>query len=114
MEAELVALSLCVREVLAMRRILSSIGVNMERPTTIYMDNQAAMMVGTCGQRSNKSKHIELQYFLAQKAIQDGEIVLEYIASKNNVVDMLTKELSKDKMEHCMGLAGMLPYNGKL
>ena len=43
------------------------------------------------------TKHIDLHYHFVHEAVEDGKIVLKYIPSSDNVVDIFTKSLAKMK-----------------
>jgi len=110
-EAELMSLAAAVKQTTYLRQLLKFVGHDVTKPTVIFVDNQAAISLGTTGMRTNRSKHIDLKYFLSVDAIVKGEIILIWIASGDNLIDMLTKDLTKVKLERCMMLSGLAPPN---
>ena len=93
-ETELIALATCVKQAIYLRSILRFIGLSVEKPTVIHVDNRAAIIVGNNGARTSKTKHIHLKYFLSLDAISRGEVVLKWIPTNENPSDMLTKDFS--------------------
>ena len=43
----------------------------------------------------SRCKHIPIRYHFTRQAVEDGEVVLVPVASKDNVADFLTKALPK-------------------
>ena len=48
----------------------------------------------------DKSKHIEIRYFYIRDMVQKGTIKLQYVSTDEQVVDVLTKPLSRVKFEY--------------
>ena len=95
-EAEFVAASSLVQEVIYTRRLLEKLGFSQTEPTVIYEDNRTciAWSEGSVG-GSDRAKHIDLREHFVHDAVQAKVLKLEAIASADNVADLLTKPLSK-------------------
>ena len=93
-EAEFVAASAMVQEVIYMRRFLENLGFPQKLPTVIYEDNRTcvAWSEGSVG-GSDRAKHIDLREHLVHDAVERGFLKLKPIASSSNVADLLTKPL---------------------
>jgi hypothetical protein len=48
----------------------------------------------------DRSKHIEIRYHFIHDMVQRGALKLQYISTDEQVVDVLTKPLSRVKFEH--------------
>jgi hypothetical protein len=48
----------------------------------------------------DRSKHIEIRYHYIRDMVQRGALKLQYISTNEQVVDMLTKPLSRIKFEY--------------
>ena len=48
----------------------------------------------------DKSKHIEIKYHYIRDMVQRGVVKLQYVPTEEQVVDVLTKPLSRVKFEH--------------
>ena len=76
-EAELIALDLCVVDIIWFRNMLEFLGAKQSQPTIIYEDNQSAMLLaaGKTKQRES-SKHLKMRYYYVQEAIASSTVVL--------------------------------------
>ena len=54
-------------------------------------------------------KHIDVRFHFVQKILDEGDIVLQKIHTKDNPVDMLTKIIPGVKFAHCKELLQILP-----
>ena len=86
----------------------------------MYGDNQAAIMMANAKKPTERSRHIDIQYFALQEWKQRGIVLLDHIAGTVNPSDALTKALGWVlHRRHCTRLMGMAgsPYTstyGKL
>ena len=55
----------------------------------------------------SRTKHIDVRYHWLRSAIEDQLLQLTKIHTDKNVADMLTKVVSKEKLELCVKLVGM-------
>ena len=65
----------------------------------------------------DKSKHIEIKYHYIRDMVQRGVVKLQYVATDEQVADVLTKPLARVKFEYFRGKLGVLqievPSKGK-
>ena len=100
--------------------ILDELGIKQDGPTMMYGDNQAAIMMANAKKPTERSRHIDIQYFALQEWKQRGIVLLDHIAGTVNPSDALTKALGWVlHRRHCTRLMGMAgsPYTstyGKL
>ena len=57
----------------------------------------------------DKSKHIEIKYQYIYDMVEKGSVNLQYVATDEQVVDVLTKSLSKVKFEYFRDKLGVVP-----
>ena len=100
MEAEYIALSSSTQEGIWLRNLLTSISFPPNDPTTIKQDNQATITFSETNKISQRSKHIDVRHYFVKQAIEDSQIMLEYIPSKENLEDIFTKLLGKEQFEY--------------
>ncbi|POM75314.1 mitochondrial protein [Phytophthora palmivora] len=93
-EAEYMALSDCIKEVVWMRRLLKDIAAEQHGPTVIYEDNQGAMTLAKNVGYQARTKHIDIRYHFIREKIASSEVKLTYEESKNQLADFFTKGLS--------------------
>jgi hypothetical protein len=56
----------------------------------------------------DKSKHIEIKYHYVWDMVKKGAVKLQYIATDEHVVDVLTKPLSRVKFEYFRDKLGVV------
>jgi hypothetical protein len=93
-EAEFMAASLLVQEVMYIRKLLEKLGFLQSGPTPIFEDNRTciAWSEGSVG-GSDRAKHIDLRCHFVHEAVKSGILTLRVVNSSDNVADLLTKPL---------------------
>ena len=94
MESEYIAGAEATKDVVWLRALLAELGVTISGPTTLYIDNQAAISLANNPSDHSKSKHIHIKHHFLREQVHFGSIVVEYIKSENQRADGLTKPLS--------------------
>ena len=100
MEAEYIALSSSTQEGIWLRNLLTSISFPPNDPTTIKQDNQATITFSETNKISQRSKHIDVRHYFVKQAIEESQIMLEYIPSREKLADIFTKPLGKEQFEY--------------
>ena len=95
-EAEFIAASTMVQEVIYARRLLEQLGFPQPEPTPVYEDNTTCIKwsEGSVG-GSDRAKHIDLREHFVHDAVDKKILKLEPINSPDNAADLLTKPLLK-------------------
>ena len=68
--------------------------------TCIYCDNQSCIKLSENPVFHDKSKHIKIKYQCIHDMVEKGVVKLQYVATDEQVTDVLTKSLSKVKFEY--------------
>ena len=76
--------------------------------TVILCDNQSCIKMTENLVFHDKSKHIEIRYFYIRDMIHKGAIKLQYVTTDEQVVDVLTKPLSRVKFEYFCDKLGVV------
>ena len=92
-EAEYVAMSECAREVKFVYQLLTSIGVEVNTPIVIRVDNIGAMFMGENISISQRTKHVDIRTKFVTEMIIDEFVKVIFVKSENNDADMFTKNL---------------------
>ena len=58
-----------------------------------------------------KTKHIAIKYHYVRELVEDKEVKMEYVNSKEQIVDIFTKTLPKDAYEYLRGKLGVIPLS---
>ena len=80
---------------LFIRSLLEHIQVPQEATTTIYEDNNGAVLMANAGKPTRRSRHIELKYFAIKYLVKKVLIMIKWISSTNNCSDSLSKPLAR-------------------
>ncbi|MCO5589111.1 hypothetical protein L7F22_043077 [Adiantum nelumboides] len=57
-----------------------------------------------------RTKHIEVHYHYVRERLLAGEISLAYVPTQDNLADLFTKALSREKLEAFCKALGLLPF----
>lgn len=106
-EAEYMALSVAVTEVLWLRRLLVDLGVKIDEPTVIFEDNQACIRVAEDDKKMKRLKHVDVRYHFVRDEIQKGVIRLVYVPTDSQIADVMTKGLNKTQFVKLRELLGL-------
>ena len=93
MEAEYYAAHAGSLNALWIRQFFEQLGIPLKKPLTIHCNNQGAIATAKAEQAHQQSKHIDIKIHSICKYIEQGLISLEYVPSKENLTDTLTKSL---------------------
>ena len=95
MKAEYVAASEAAKEVVWLRKCLMELDVIVKvvDPMILYCDNSGVVAQAKEPKNHRKDKHIKRKYHLVREIVQRGDIIVEKIASEDNLVYSFTKAL---------------------
>ncbi|UOH81729.1 hypothetical protein LQV05_004409 [Cryptococcus neoformans] len=93
MEAEYIAASEATREVIWLRNRLQELYLPQVGPSTLLVDNEAAINLSKNPLSHNKSKHIDVRYHVFRERVELGDITVEYIPTDKQRADVFTKAL---------------------
>ena len=97
-EAEFIAASALVQEVMYARRLLEKLGFPHPDPTCIYEDNQTCIAWSEGSESvggADRAKHIDLREHFVHGAVEAKTLKLMPIDTMDNAADLLTKPLPK-------------------
>ena len=85
--------------------------------TCIFYDNQICVKLSENPVFHDKSKHIEIKYHYISDMVQRGAVKLQYVATDEQIIYVLTKPLARVKFEYFREKLGVLqievPSKGK-
>ena len=61
-----------------------------------------------------KTKHIAINYHYLIESVQDKEVKMEYLNTKEKIVDIFTKALPKDAHEYLRGKLGVVTLSNTI
>lgn len=97
--AEYVALSEVVSEVKFIRELIRIFNVKLSDPIKIFEDNSGAIIIANYGNFTKNSKHIEIHYHYVNESVKENLIEVCKIATDENIADLFTKPMCKEKFE---------------
>ena len=110
-EAEYVSASEATTQAIWLRFVLEDFGELQTDATPLMVDNTSAIAMTRNPVFHQKTKHINRRYHFIRDALQDGVVDLRYCRSEEQVADIFTKALSKDRFNYLRGLLGVKPVN---
>jgi hypothetical protein len=92
-EAEFISLTEATKEVLWLTYFLDELEVPYNTPV-IFTDSRAAMEWSKNACNHQRTKHVQLKYFFVRDVVRDRKVHMQYISTKENEADILTKSTS--------------------
>ena len=106
-EAEYIAMSFAVRELLWLQKICREVNL-CYRNLLLYCDNQGAISFAGNGTVNDRTKHVDVKYMFVKDHVKMGTVKLQFIATGEMKADMFTKALDKTKHLYHMHGIGMV------
>ena len=97
-ESEYIALSHAVQESIFLVELFSNETGSSHNTVFLFADNQGAISLAKNPVYHQKSKHISIKYHFIGSHIENGSVKLMYIPSEENLADIFTKPMTKDKL----------------
>ena len=96
-EAKYIAASHATKEVVWLRRLLTELGLELDSPTVLHVDNQSVIAIACNPEFHDRTKHIEVRHHFLRHKVEGEEIRLEYTPTDEQTADVLTKGLVRKK-----------------
>ena len=93
-EAEFIALSEAISEILFIWNVIIFIGGIINLPIQVHVDNMGALYLAENNSSNSRIRHIEARNLFIQEFIWDGVIKVVFVCSENNNADILMKNVS--------------------
>lgn len=105
-EAEYIALSDCTKHLLWLRKLTNELEKECST-TVINVDNESTIKLSKSDQYSSRTKHIDVRYHHVRELITSGTVKVQYVNTKLNVADSLTKAVTAEKTAYCREKMGI-------
>eukprot|EP00253_Pinus_taeda_P002775 PITA_02775 len=99
-EAEYVVAASCCTQLLWMMQTLQDFQITCTPPISILCDNTSAISISKNPIMHSKTKHIPIKYHFLREQVLEQKVKLEYVPSKEQIVDILTKPLPRETFEY--------------
>ena len=101
-EAELVAAVQCAQDMIFTMRVLELIGLQVEKPMVLCLDNQGAIDLINNWSTGGQTRHIDVRNHFMCDIKLEGTLVVEHVQSEKNCVDPFTKNMQGPAFEKHM------------
>lgn len=105
-EAEYISLAEATKQSMWLRQILIELE-QYQDATPINCDNQGALKLVQNPQSHQRTKHIDVRYHYVRDMQQNGMINVKYLATEEQLADILTKSLPGPRFKYCLKLICM-------
>eukprot|EP00253_Pinus_taeda_P010069 PITA_10069 len=95
-EVEYVAAASCCTQLLWIMQILQDFQITCTPPISILCDNKSAINISKNPVMHSKTKHLPIKYHFLWEQVLEQKVKLEYVPSKEQVADILTKPLPRE------------------
>ena len=111
MESEFMALDKCGEEAEWLRHFLEDIPrwPKPVPPICIHCDSQSAIGIAQNSMYNGKSRHIRCRHNTIKQQLSTEVISVDFVKSKDNIVDLLTKGLNRELIEKSSKGMGLKP-----
>ena len=99
-EAEYVSAAEATSQAKWLRFVLEDFGEEQVEPTVLMCDNTSAIAIAKNHVFHQKTRHISRKFHFIRDTIQENEIELVYCKSEEQMADILTKALPKEKFNY--------------
>ena len=105
-EAEYMAMSDTSRQIMWITNLYIEIGLP-QGSIDLLCDNQGAIFSASNPVTQHKSKHIAIRYHYIRERVENKDINLYYIPTNQQVADLMTKNLDKNKIKFFLNELGI-------
>ena len=96
-EAEFYACAEAVREIPFITQILLFLGITVQLPVNVWIDNVGAIFMTENKSSSSRTRHMDTRYwYVHQLQEEHGLIKVNFVRTKDNVSDIGTKNVDKE------------------
>lgn len=105
-EAELYGGTSAAQDMLWLKRLAEELGIYSKAPV-LWCDNKSTIALTKDPIYSARSKHIEARYHFLRELNVQGELTTKHIGTEDNVADIFTKPLLRERHQRLTQLLGL-------
>ena len=84
------------KETILIQKLMEEFRHKQEK-ISVYCDSQSALHIARNPAFHFRTKHIGVRYHFVREVVEDGNVDLQKIDTKENLADVLTKPINTDK-----------------
>ena len=92
-----------------MKQMFSDYNIHLQ-DVLVLCDNKGAIDLSKNPVHHSRTKHIEIRHHILRDNVQKGNILLEKVASEDNVADILTKPLKRETFNYLRLGLGLIEH----
>jgi hypothetical protein len=112
-ESEYIATANAMCQALWLARVLAEVQGSASSTPLLRVDNKSVIALIKNPVFHGQSKHIEVKYHLVREFAKNGRIKVEFIRSKKQLGDILTKPLGRVKFLKIHSKIGLIDVDGQ-
>ncbi|KAK1438803.1 hypothetical protein QVD17_04614 [Tagetes erecta] len=112
-EAEYISATGATCQALWLRRVLEDLGYKQNKPTMIYCDNKSAIHLAKNPVTDGRTRHIDIKYHFIREMIGKEQVNLEFCNTYNQVADVFTKSLAREKFVYFRHKLGVMEFESR-
>jgi len=106
-EAEYIAAISAGKEIRWMRNLLYEMGFTASGPSVLRVDNQSAISVAKHPEHHGRMKQLDLRWYWLRDVVHKEIIASVFVPTNDQPADILTKALTRPKVELFCGMLGL-------
>ncbi|KAM1111108.1 hypothetical protein ACFX13_010490 [Malus domestica] len=110
-EAEYVSASEATAQSIWLRFVLDDFGEMQTEATPLFCDNMSAISMAKNPVFHQRTRHINRRYHFIRETLQEGVIDLKFCRSEEQLANIFTKALPKDRFNHLRLRLGVKPVS---
>jgi len=84
-------------------QLLPHLRIDVERPVKVHVDNIGAIFLAENQNTSDRTKHVDICFHFICQHIQERTVKVEFVKSRENDVDLFTKNVNGETFEEHRG-----------
>ena len=106
-ESEYIALAKCVQQAIWMASWMREVDLDVGGPMDLLVDNLGTIALSETTKGHDLAKHIDIRYFFIRDAVKEGQVSIYTVASSQNLADIMTKSLPREKHRRIVTALGL-------
>ena len=95
-EAEFVAASEAVKEIIFVLQVLESMGIPVKTPVVVRVDNMGAIFMSENSSSGTRTRHIDTRWHFVRELVEGKVVEIIFVKSADNFADGFTKNVSTE------------------